>query len=300
MCTCIFLKGTSSYFGRNMDIHYSFNEKIIFVNKDYQIDLKKEKELILKYSILGIGAMVNNYPLFADAMNEKGLAIAGLNFLGNAFYFECEENKINIAPYELPLFLLGTCCNLNEVKEILKKINIVNIPFSKELMLSELHFMVSSKEGSIVIEQTKEGLKVYENEFNVLTNNPPFPCHKNNMVNYSNLSLDISYNKVSYGEGLIGLPGDYSSMSRFIKAYFLTKYISLKEDNILQFFYCLDSVLMPKGLVRVGKQYEYTRYQVCYDLEEKYLYYKTYENRNIKQIDMFMYINEEIKELNLF
>ena len=68
-----------------MDIHYSFNEKIIFVNKDYQIDLKKEKELILKYSILGIGAMVNNYPLFADAMNEKGLAIAGLNFLGNAF-----------------------------------------------------------------------------------------------------------------------------------------------------------------------------------------------------------------------
>ena len=292
-------------FGRNMDIHYSFNEKILYMQKGSKIALKQEKELILKYSILGVGTTINDYPFFADAMNEKGLAIAGLNFIGNAVYYPFKEGRVNITPYELPLYILGLCKTVSEVIYKLINLNILDELFSKDVPLAYLHFMVSDKKQSIVIEQTKEGLKVYDNDLNVLTNNPPFVYHRYNLSNYLNLSVEDPHNSkfdlISFNQGLIGLPGDYSSMSRFIKAYFVSDNILIKkEDEISQFFYVLDSVFMPKGLVKVGKDYEYTRYQTCYDLENCVLYYKTYDNRVIRQVGIELFNNGMYKTLNMF
>ena len=139
----------------------------------------------------------------------------------------------------------------------------------------------------MVIESTIYGLRVYDNFFDVLTNNPDFSYHSNNINNYSNLTLKNPKKYISLGQGLIGLPGDYSSTSRFIKAFFVKKYILLENisefDNVNQFFYVLDSVLMPKGLVKEKDQYEYTLYSVCYDLDNFCLYYKTYDDRKIKE-----------------
>lgn len=305
MCTCIFLKDEVSLFGRNMDIHYSFNEKVIYIKKGYKIELKTNNLLILKYNILGIGTLIEEYPFYADAMNEKGLAIAGLNFTGNAYYFHLMDSKINITPYELPLFLLGKCSTVLEVKKYLEEINLVKIPYSNDVPLAYLHFMISDKESSIVVEQTKDGLKVYDNELNVLTNNPSFSYHQNNILNYLNLSIEDPINEkfqtISFNQGLIGLPGDYSSMSRFVKAYFIKDNILLNNENpVSQFFYCLDSVLMPKGIVKVKDEFEYTRYQSCYDLTNKILYYKTYDNREIKQVTMNVFSNETFKTINMF
>lgn len=304
MCTCIYLKGKNNYFGRNMDIHYSFNEQIINVKKGKEFILKNSKILRIKYSLLGIGTIINNYPLFSDAMNEKGLAIAGLNFLNNAYYFEYKEDKINITPYELPLFLLGTCSNVEEVKNVLKNINLLNEPFSNEIPLAYLHFMVSDLKKSIVIESTKEGLNVYDNDLNVLTNNPEFSYHKNNILNYLNLSIDDPINNkfenISYGQGLIGLPGDYSSMSRFVKAYFVKENIIFNDNQINQFFYCLDSVFMPLGLVKAKDGFEYTRYQSCYDLKKGKMYYKSYNDRSIKCVSFYDFIgNNDIQYIKL-
>jgi choloylglycine hydrolase len=168
--------------------------------------------------------------------------------------------------------------------------------------------MMSDCNESIVIESTKEGLKIYDNPFGVLTNNPEFNYHKNNVYNYMNLSIEdpidktnmnLSLKPISYGQGAVGLPGDYSSQSRFIKALFVKNNMLYFDDEnkvINQAFYCLDSVLMPKGLVKVGDEFEYTRYGVCYNLNKGKLYYKTYDNRNIQFIELKL-LNKDLDKL---
>ena len=308
MCTSIYIKGKNCYFGRNMDIHYSFNEKVVFIPRNYCFSFKKEPSIEHHFGICGSGTIIDNYPLLSDGVNEKGLAFAGLNFLGNAEYREYEKNKLNFTPYEFVLYLLGVCSSVSEVKEKMKDINLLNIPFSREVPLAELHFMFSDLNESIVVESTKEGMKIYDNPFGVLTNNPEFIYHRNNVYNFLNLSIDdpkeisnfgVRLRPISYGQGAVGLPGDYSSQSRFIKALFVKSnliYFNEEREMVNQFFYCLDSVLMPKGLVKVGNEYEYTRYSICYNLNKWKLYYKTYDNRSISIVDINL-INKELDKL---
>ena len=308
MCTSIYIKGKNCYFGRNMDIHYSFNEKVVFIPRNYCFSFKKEQNIEHHFGICGSGTIIDNYPLLSDGVNEKGLAFAGLNFLGNAEYREYEKNKLNFTPYEFVLYLLGVCSSVSEVKEKMKDINLLNIPFSREVPLAELHFMFSDLNESIVVESTKEGMKIYDNPFGVLTNNPEFIYHRNNVYNFLNLSIDdpkeisnfgVRLRPISYGQGAVGLPGDYSSQSRFIKALFVKSnliYFNEEREMVNQFFNCLDSVLMPKGLVKVGNEYEYTRYSICYNLNKWKLYYKTYDNRSISIIDINL-INKELDKL---
>lgn len=308
MCTCINLIGKNTYFGRNMDIDASFGEKIIFVPRNYKINFKKEKTLEKHYSILGIGTVVNDYPLFADAINEYGLGFAGLNFVNNAYYYKVDKNKENYAPYELPLILLSTCKSIKDVKKLLKKINIVDIDFDKGIKNALLHFMIGDKNGSIVIETTLDGMKVYDNPFNVLTNNPPFPFHKENVCNYMQLHNDLPKNNLMkdyelksfcLNQGAISLPGDFSSPSRFIKCLYVKNNLVLNNDDtdIIQFFKCMDSVSMPLGSVKTEKYYAYTYYTSCYNLNDGALYYKTYFS-NIKQIKIKMNSNQS--ELSIF
>jgi choloylglycine hydrolase len=268
-------------------VFHSYGENIIFIPRQYKIQFKKSKSIDNHYSILGIGIYYDNYPFLFDAINEKGIGVSCLNFVGNAEYYDFKDNKINLAPYELILYLLSECSSLDEVKRELININLINVSYDSNMPISQLHFMVSSQEGSIVIESTKKGLIIYDNFLNVLTNNPEFSYHINNVSQYLNLSLDNPEGYISLGQGLFGLPGDYSSISRLIRAYFIKTYILIedmsKNDNINQFFYVLDSVLMPKGLVKEKNRFEYTLYSVCYDLENFMLYYKTYNDRKIKE-----------------
>ncbi len=308
MCTCIMIKTKNTYFGRNMDLDYSFNEKVIITPRNYEIKFKKEASIKEHFSIFGVGTVIDNYPLYAEGINEIGLAFAALNFDGYASYNEVIEDKLNLAPYELILYLLGTCKNIIDVKEKIKNLNIINLDFNINTLVTPLHFMVSDTNSSIVIESTIDGLKVYDNPYNILTNNPEFSFHKNNLKQYINLSVDDPSNEFdkkldlslySFGQGSFGLPGDYTSCSRFIRALFIKNNMVLgnyEVDNINQFFYCLDSVLMVKGLVKTKKGFEYTRYQTCYDLNNLVIYYKTYEDRNINTLkfDDFDLSNEKL------
>lgn len=307
MCTCVFVKNKDSYFMRNLDYHLSYGERVIFIGRKFKLNFKREKSVNEHFSIIGTGTIIDGYPMFADAINEKGLAIAGLNFIGNATYYEYKESKVNITPYELPLYLLGTCASIKDVKEKLKEINLLNVEFSPKIPLASLHFMISDINESIVLESTKEGIKIYDNHFGVLTNNPEFNYHKNNVYNFMHLSINDPINNfdknndlipISYGQGAIGIPGDYSSQSRFIKALFVKNNILLDDENRLSedIFYILDSVLMPKGLVKVGEEYEYTRYSVCYNLNERIMCYKTYNNRSISSIEMD-YLNKDLDKI---
>ena len=299
MCTCIDLKTKDYYFGRNLDLEYRFNEKVVITPRNYELDLKKGPTIKNKYAMIGMAAVVDNYPLYAEASNEKGLCIAGLDFKNNAYYTDVKIGKINITPYELIPWVLGNFANINELKNIITNINLINIPFSKDMNLTPLHWMISDEKGCLVIEQTKEGLNVYSNPIRVLTNNPPFPYHLENIKNYINLTPGIAENRFSdkielkpysNGMGAIGLPGDSSSASRFIRAAFnklnsATEYN--EEASVSQFFHILDSVAVIKGTTKTtNNKYNITNYSSCINASKGIYYYKTYDNSQITAVQM--------------
>ena len=297
MCTCINFKTKDFYFGRNLDLEYSFGEKVVITPRNYELNLKNKVKLKTKYAIMGMATVMEDYPLYADAVNEKGLCMAGLYFPGNAVYYEEKEAYINIASFELIPWCLGNFSNIAELRKNLEKINITNHAFQEKIPVAELHWMISDEKECIVLEQTKTGLQIYENPYGVLTNNPPFHYHDINMNNYMNISAknpaNIFSEKVSlqpYGQGfgMLGLPGDVTPTSRFVRATFY-KYNSItdedEESSISQFFHILDSVSMIKGsVITKENNYDMTTYSSCINATKGIYYFKTYYNNQINAV----------------
>ena len=300
MCTSVCADFGDRYFGRNLDVELSYGERVVIMPRGYTFNFKKTASTKNPYAIIGMAKVVDNVPLFFDAFNEKGLAVAGLAFAGNAYYKNVCESLDNIGAFEFIPWILLQCKNIADVKALLKKINVADISFSKALPSTPLHFMISDMECSIVVECVKEGVMVYDNPVEVLTNNPPFPIQLFNMNNYMSLSPNppknnfhksISFEKYSRGMGAIGLPGDLSSQSRFVKAAFikLNSYIPhINESSaVSQLFHILYSVYQQKGCVCLDEGvYEYTEYSSCCNLTRGIYYYTTYENSRITAIDM--------------
>ena len=299
MCTAITYSTKNNYFGRNLDLEYSYKETVTITPRNYEFKFRKVKSIKNHYAIIGMAYIANNYPLYYDAINEKGLGMAGLNFPENADYKEEKTDKDNIAPFEFIPWVLSQCSNIEEVKKLLQNINIAKINFSDELPASPLHWIISDKQSSITVESVKDGTKIYDNPVGVLTNNPTFDIHMFNLNNYMNLSTEPPVNNFSQklkletysrGMGAIGLPGDLSSASRFVKASF-TKMNSISGDSesesISQFFHILGSVYQQRGCVHMGDdKYEITIYSSCCNMDKGIYYYKTYENSQITGIDM--------------
>ena len=299
MCTAITYNTKNHYFGRNLDLEYSYKETVTITPRNYPFKFRKAKEINTHYALIGMAYVTDNYPLYYDAINEKGLGMAGLNFPKNAYYNEVDSSLDNIAPFEFIPWVLSQCASIKEVKELLKKINLANINFSDMLPASPLHWIISDKECSITVESVKDGLKIYDNPVGVLTNNPTFDYHMLNLNNYMSLSIEqpvnnfaskLNFDIYSRGMGALGLPGDLSSASRFVKASF-TKMNSLSDptelSSVSQFFHILGSVEQQRGCVHMGEdKYEITIYSSCCNMDEGIYYYKTYDNSRIIGVDM--------------
>lgn len=299
MCTSLSLHRNNHYFGRNLDVEFSFKEQVVVTPKNYSFTLRNKKVLTTKYALIGMASVIDNFPLYYEASNTEGLAIAGLNFPKNAVYNDIKENKNNIAPFELIPYLLGLFTTVDEVKEAFKEINITNEQFNKNMPLSPLHFMISDNDKTIVVEQTKEGLFVYDNPYNVMTNNPPFPYHLWNINNYRNLNPKngenlftnkTDLNDYAVGMGSIGLPGDTSSSSRFVRAAFNLLNLEETTDDlatITDFFHVLDSVSMVKGSTLTNtNKFDITLYSCCIDTTNNIYYYKLYNNNRINAVKL--------------
>lgn len=299
MCTAATYVTRDHYFGRNFDLEYSYHETVTITPRNYPFVFRRTGEQKSHYAIIGMAYVVDQYPLYYDATNEKGLSMAGLNFPGNAVYHPERADKENIAPFELIPWLLGQCATIADVKECLAKMNLVKINYSEDLPLSPLHWMISDHDSSITLECLSDGLHVYDNPVGVLTNNPPFEYQMFNLNNYMHVTADhpvnrfsdqIKLERYSLGMGSIGLPGDLSSLSRFVKAVF-TKVNSIsgesESESISQFFHILDSVQQQRGctLAREG-QYEITLYSSCCNTDQGIYYYKTYENSQISAVHL--------------
>lgn len=299
MCTAATYTTKDHYFGRNLDLEFSYNETVTVTPRNYPFQFRKVKALESHYAMIGTAFVVDNYPLYYDATNEKGLSMAGLNFPENADYKQEAEGKDNVTPFEFIPWILGQCSTIKEVKELLGRINLININFSEKLPLSPLHWMISDRNESITVESVKEGMKIYDNPVGILTNNPTFDIQIFNLNNYVNATREIPENRFSsaialdvYSRGMggIGIPGDLSSSSRFVKAVF-TKLNSVsgtsESESISQFFHILGSVNQERGCVRLAEDtYEITIYSSCCNVDKGVYYYKAYENSQITGVDM--------------
>ncbi|MGN1164639.1 MAG: choloylglycine hydrolase [Candidatus Ornithospirochaeta sp.] len=300
MCTATTLRKKDFYFGRNLDLGGAHGEEVLVVPRSFPIPFRHFPREERHEALIGMGVVMDGFPLFYDGANESGLAVAGLNFPGNAVYGKPIEGKNNVAVFEFIPWLLLNASSVQEAKILLKDTQLTDEAFAKGVPVATLHWMISDKESSIVVESTSTGLHVYDNPAEVMTNNPEFPIHLFMLNNYSNLSpkdkeptfgVDMDWNVYCKGLGGLGLPGDLSSISRFVKAAF-TRANSVSADDekscVSQFFHILGSVDQQRGAVIYGKgEYEITVYASCINASRGIYYYHTYDNRRVTKVDMY-------------
>ncbi|WP_286312797.1 choloylglycine hydrolase [Romboutsia ilealis] len=304
MCTSLSIKSNKghNFFGRNMDLAYDFNQSVLIIPRNYQIQNKVTGDMAKnKYAIIGMGTIIDNHPTLADGMNEKGLACAGLNFDG---YSYVEENivpgKKNIAPYDFIYWVVANHETVDEVKQTIENLELVKVPINERTPLPTLHWMIVDKTGkSIVVEKTKDKFAVYDNPVGVMTNNPTFDWHLTNLNEYMKITpnhpenvkwSDKELTPLGVGAGTLGIPGDFESVSRFIRIAYIRAHMPSIEDEITavtQFLHMLDYVIMVKGgvITKDGLE-DITRYSSCMDQERGIYYYRNYNNNRINAIDM--------------
>lgn len=300
MCTSISLTNPV-LFGRNLDLEYSFGQQVVITPRNHPFSFHHHPPLASHLAMIGMATVAQDTPLYAEAVNEKGLYMAGLNFPGNACYTPQPSAKTwHLAPYELIPMILGTCETLAQARALLENTELSAIPFGPGYPLAPLHWHLADATGAITVEPMEQGLVFYENPVGVLTNNPPFSYHMLNLRNYQALSPAQPENRLApnvdlppYGQGMgaLGLPGDWSPASRFVRAAFLrctARFGPDKPEQIVQFFHLLQAVSMVRGSVRTPEgNWDETQYSCCIDPQTGTYYYQTYDAGHIVSVDLF-------------
>ncbi|MCM1127392.1 MAG: choloylglycine hydrolase [Lachnospiraceae bacterium] len=299
MCTAATYLTKDFYFGRTLDYEFSYGEEVTVTPRNYVFHFRNMGMMERHYAMVGMAHVAEGYPLYYDAVNEKGLGMAGLNFVGNAKYRDLEKDKDNVAVFEFIPWILCQCQNVAEAEKLLDRLNLTGESFSESLPPAQLHWIISDRERAIVVESVEEGLMTYENPVGVLTNNPPFPEQMFQLNNYMHLSVrdpknsfctKLPLKNYSRGMGALGLPGDLSSQSRFVRVAFV-KMNSLSGDSenesVSQFFHILGAVDQQRGCCEVADgKYEITIYTACCNADKGIYYYTTYGNHQITAVDM--------------
>jgi len=298
MCTALSFKTKDHYFGRNLDLESTFKESVVIAPRAFPFLFRRMPPMRTHCAMIGMASVVDGYPLYYDATNECGLSIAALNFPGNARYLPETKRKQNITPFEFIPWILGQCASVAQVRTLLERMSLIAISFNDSLPLSPLHFIISDCNTSITVEPMEGRLRIHDNPIGVLTNNPPFDYQMTNLTNYMTLTpqpprntlfRDIPLEPFSRGMGALGLPGDLSSVSRFVRAAYMktTSVCSDSEaESVSQFFHLLGSVRHLRGSVLTDGQYEITQYSSCCNTNKGVYYYTTYENSRITGVDL--------------
>ena len=263
MCTAIAFRHC---FGRNLDLEYTYQETVTVTPRNFPLSFRLAPRQPYHLAMVGMAHVVERYPLYYDAVNEAGLFVAALNFPEDAHYPFHSESRYQIAPFELIPWILGQCATLAQARRLLAETTLVRQDFSSTLPTTPLHFFLADSSGAMVAEPVKEGLRLYDNPTCVLTNSPPFP-------------LQLAH--LERARACSDLPGDRSSISRFIRAADI-RCRPADGDPVTRMFHMLGTVEMPK----VCGQDAITRYTACCDAEARTYYYTTYENRRITAVPL--------------
>lgn len=299
MCTAVCYRTKDPYFGRTLDNDVSYGEEVVVTPRRYPFAFRHAETLREHYALIGTAFVPDGFPLYYDAVNEKGLCAAGLNFTGSARYGKAAGGKCDLAQFELIPYLLGRCASVREAAAALRHINITDEAYRADMPPAKLHWMIADREQAAVLECTREGMHLYDDPAGVLTNEPPFPAqmfHLNDFMGLSpqkpqnRFSEKLSLQIYSRGMGALGLPGDLSSRSRFVRAAFAALNAvsgESEEESVAQFFHILGAVSQPRGCNFLGEgRYEVTVYSSCCNAAAGIYYYSTYENPALTAVDM--------------
>lgn len=306
MCTAISLQSLQgeNFFGRTMDFSHPIEPGLWVIPRNYQWNsLATLKQYNNHFSFMAIGQETDGMLGFFDGVNERGFAAATLYFEGFADYELPLNNKEPIASLDFLHYLLGRCSSVDDVKPLLKNIQIVGVADPVTKKAAPLHWIATDKSGKcVVIEQTKTGLNVIDNPIGVMANSPNFEWHMTNLRNYMDLSTtqkkDVTWGNVSLspfgqGAGTAQLPGSYTSPDRFVRTAFLKTHVKLPDnpiENIMTCFYLLNSVFIPKGIVITDRGTDdYTKYVAFMNTNTCEYYFKTYENDQILTASLWNY-----------
>lgn len=299
MCTAVTYQTKDFYFGRTLDYEFSYLEEVTVTPRNYPFHFRHMGLLEQHYAIIGMAFVQDGYPLYYDAVNEKGLGMAGLNFVGNAVYYDVLQDKDNVAAFEFVPWILSQCATVAQAREKISRLNLTKDHFSQQLPTSSLHWLIADRQEAITVEAMADGIHVYDNPVGALTNNPPFPQQMFRLNDFSHLSSKdpdnsftdaLELDQYSRGMGAMGLPGDLSSQSRFVRVSFV-KLNSVSADteaaSVSQFFHILGAVDQQRGCCDVGDgKYEVTIYTSCCNADKGIYYYTTYDNHQITAVDM--------------
>lgn len=299
MCTAVTYQTKDFYFGRTLDYEFSYQEEVTVTPRNYPFRFRAMGTLRSHYAIIGMAFVQDNYPLYYDAVNEKGLGMAGLNFVGNASFGQRMEGRDNVAVFEFLPWVLCQCASVAQARQLLERINLTAETFNDHLPVASLHWLIADREEAITVEAMKDGIHVYDNPVGILTNNPAFPEQMFRLNDYRHLSSKTPENlfspklqlhAYSRGMGGLGLPGDLSSQSRFVRVAFVklnSVCADTEEASVSQFFHILGSVDQQRGCCEVDQgAYEITIYTSCCNAERGIYYYTTYDNHRITAVDM--------------
>ena len=273
MCTAATYQTKDFYIGRTLDYEFSYGDQITITPRNYPFRFRYMGQMQSHYALIGMAHVVEDYPLYYDAVNEKG---------------------VGIIPW-----VLSQCASMKEVRTLLERINLTGTSFSPQLPTAGLHWIIADKDDCITVESMADGLHIYDNPVGILTNNPPFDMQMFQLNNYMSLSAkqpenrfapELGLSTYSRGMGAMGLPGDLSSASRFVRAAFVKQHSVSGEseaESVSQFFHILGAVDQPRGCCDVGEgKYEITIYTSCCNASKGIYYYTTYENHQITAVDM--------------
>lgn len=301
MCTAIRFtaKTGGMFFGRNLDWERSYGERFVATPKGFEFPYRHMDAQAAKHAIMGMGIAPGNYPLFFDCGNDAGLAVAGLNFPQTHYYAEAPvEGKINIASFEFDVWITSNFATVDEVEAALDNVVITNAPYAPGMPAAPLHFIIADAARSIVVEPTREGLKVYRNDVDVLTNEPSFEFQRMNLRNYLGLSIQgptaeswgdsEELKPFGMGLGMRGIPGDYYPTSRFVKAAFINNNYPAQDTeakNVARLFRTLNSVAVPMGAVKAPSgEWDQTLYQSGFSSATRTYYYSTYDDPTMQTL----------------
>ena len=297
MCTALHLCDGCHLFGRTLDFAHSFGEQGVITPRGYNLPFADP----IAYSIIGIGRVEDKTPLYFDAMNECGLAIAALHFPRSAVYRPPVEGMYNLPSYALMGWVLGHCATLTEAVAALGRVNVTGESISRDLPATPLHWMLADRSGAAVIESVASGLRIYENPYGVLTNEPTFPHQLTRLCDYAHLCASMPVNRLaphlplvpcSGGTSALGLPGDFSSPSRFVRAFYAKEQSRADagaEEQVRRFFHVMHTVQVPRGCAVSPEGEARTLYTSCADTDSLTYYVTTYGSGRLRSFSLGTY-----------
>lgn len=304
MCTGIFTKTKDGTYllSRTMDFALPLEPSPLFIPRDFAWQTAiEQKSFKTTFGFIGAGRLLGETYFVADGVNEKGLSVAELYLPGEVYYAEQPtSSKVNVAPHELILWLLGTCATIDDVEAQLSNLRLVSARIPELDIVTPLHWILTDVTGRcVVIEPTEETLVIKDNAVGVMTNTPCLEWHIENLRNYLHVRPqqcesvrfgDYIAKPFSQGTGTSGLPGGFTPPERFVRVAFFKEHIEEAENEAQGVYnnnHILSTVRIPKGIVITANETsDYSQYVGTMCNNSKTYYYSAYDQHDIVKVTL--------------